>query len=69
MLTHEKQRLGIDKTVAKLQEARFFGKLILQFRDGNWVMTFVEQTALPESLSNKDCLIVVEGEQNVSETK
>jgi hypothetical protein len=50
MLTPEKQREAVARLLATLRAEKFFGEVIMQFRDGNLVMTRVNQTLPTEAL-------------------
>jgi len=51
MMNHVQQRSIIDKVVARLQREGYYGNLVLQFREGNWVLARHEQTSLPEAIA------------------
>lgn len=61
MLTHEKQQESIHRTVGSLQRNRFFGKLILHFKDGNFILATIDQTALPENLLKDSSILADNG--------
>ena len=53
MMSPEKQRDTIGKIIARLQSGGYWGEVVLQFREGNWTMARLAQTALPEVVAAK----------------
>lgn len=66
MITHEKQTESVVRVLQTVQKSRFWGKIILDIKDGNVLEFQVSQTLKPDKVLLGDEIYETEESKKVS---
>lgn len=61
MITVQAQRNAVDRLMTRLHETRYWGQVVLQYRDGQLVMSKLEQTIPTEALCEEMKVPIMQG--------